>query len=367
MASVTLRTKLIQKKGFSLYLDIYNEGQRYKEYLKLYVSKDYSKPENKNVLKADKDSWELAKAIQAKRIIQVKESAAGFIPKSNKQDFIAYFNKQAKVKQHSSYTYALRHLLIYINKEQLPFKQIDETFLKGFIDYLKNETDLSVTTVRMYLLRINIVLNLAIADKIIQANPFVYLKKGKGGDIPVKKQKKIEFLTIDELRKLQATPYRKQIKDYFLFCCFCGLRESDLLKLKWNDIEDSTLVYTQKKQGDVKTHYLPLSQQALAFLVEIKQSQIQILGSLRVYVFEHIPTNRTVLWHLKKWAAKAELKKNLHIHVGRHTFATMALTNGVSLYTVSKLLGHSSISITQIYAEVIDEVKQKAADLIPML
>jgi integrase len=367
MASVTLRTKLIQKKGFSLFLDIYNEGQRYKEYLKLYVSKDYAKPENKNILKQDKDSWELAKAIQAKRIIQVKESAAGFIPKSNKQDFIAYYNKQAKIKEHFSYPHALRHLLIFIKKEQISFKQIDESFLKHFIDYLKSETDLSVTTIRMYLLRINIILNLAVADNIIQVNPFKYLKKGKGGDIPVKKQKKIEFLTIEELRKLQATPYRKQIKDYFLFCCFCGLRESDLLKLQWNDIEDATLVYTQTKQGDVKTHYLPLSKQALVLLEAVKQSQIEILGSNGDYVFEHIPLKRTVLWHLKKWIKKAEINKNLHMHVGRHTFATMALTNGVSLYTVSKLLGHSSIAMTQIYAEVIDEVKQKAADLIPML
>ncbi len=60
MASVTLRSKPIEKKGFSLFLDIYNEGQRYKEYLKLYVSKDYTKSENKNILKQDKDSWELA-------------------------------------------------------------------------------------------------------------------------------------------------------------------------------------------------------------------------------------------------------------------------------------------------------------------
>jgi len=81
MASVTLRTKAIAKKGFSLFLDIYNEGHRYKEYLKLYVSKDYTHPENKNVLKKDKDSWELSQAIQAKRLLLVKESAAGFIPK----------------------------------------------------------------------------------------------------------------------------------------------------------------------------------------------------------------------------------------------------------------------------------------------
>ena len=95
MASVTLRTKSINKKGYSLFLDIYNEGHRYKEYLKLYVSKDYLKPENKNILRQDKESWELAKAIQAKRIIQLKESIAGFIPKSSKQDFIQYYQEQA--------------------------------------------------------------------------------------------------------------------------------------------------------------------------------------------------------------------------------------------------------------------------------
>lgn len=367
MASVTLRTKLIQKKGYSLFLDIYNEGQRYKEYLKLYVSKDYTKAENKNILKQDKDSWELAIAIQAKRIIQVKESAAGFIPKVNKQDFIAYFKKQAAIKQHSSYTHALRHLLIFIKKEQLPFKQVDETFLKGFIEYLKESTELSVTSIRLYLSRLHIILNLALADKIIQVNPFVYLKRGKGGAIPAKKEKKIEFLTMEEMRKLQATPYRKMVKEYFLFCCFCGLRESDLLKLKWDYIQDSTIVYTQKKQKDTKTHYLPLSQQALVFLETIKQTQIEILGKQGTYVFEHLPGKRVMLWHFKKWIQKAEINKNLHIHVGRHTFATMALTNGVSLYTVSKMLGHSSIAVTQVYAEVIDEVKQKAADLIPML
>lgn len=366
MASVTLRTKLIQKKGYSLFLDIYNEGHRYKEYLKLYVSKDYTKAENKNILKQDKDSWELAKAIQAKRIIQVKESAAGFVPKVNKQDFIAYFKKQAALKQHSTYSHALRHLLLFIRKEQLPFKQIDEVFLKDFIDYLKS-SDLSVTSIRLYLSRLHIVLNLAVVDKIIQVNPFVYIKRGKGSAIPAKRQKKIEFLTIDEMRRLQAVPYKKNVKQYFLFCCFCGLRESDLLKLKWEDIKENTLVYTQKKQKDTKTHYLPLSQQAISFLEEIKQTQIETIGKKGELVFEHMPGKRVLLWHFKKWAEKAEIKKNLHIHVGRHTFATMALTNGVSLYTVSKMLGHSSIAVTQVYAEVIDEVKQKAADLIPML
>ncbi|MBK5284885.1 MAG: phage integrase SAM-like domain-containing protein, partial [Bacteroidia bacterium] len=204
MASVTLRTKPIFKKGYSLFLDIYNEAQRYKEYLKLYVSKDYTHPENKNVLIIDKDSWELSKAIQAKRLIQIKEFASGFIPKVNKQDFIKYYREKAAIKGHSTYRNAMLHLLSYNGKGILLFKNLNEDYLKGFIVFLKTQ-ELSVTSVRLYLSRINIILNLAVAEKIIQVNPFKYLKTGKGGDIPSRKQKKVEYLTLEELRKMKKT------------------------------------------------------------------------------------------------------------------------------------------------------------------
>lgn len=368
MASVTLRAKAIDKKGFSLYLDIYNEGNRYKEYLKLYVSKDYTKPENKNILKQDKDSWELADAIRSKRLLIVKESAAGFIPKQNKQDFITYYKKQATIKAHSSYNNALQYLIAFINKDTLPFKQLDEHLLKDFISYLQQQKKLSTTSVRLYLSRMNIILNLAVADKIIVANPFNFLKRGKGGDIPAKKQKKIEYLTLDELRRFQAVDIkRSDIKDFFLFSCFTGLRESDLLKLKWSDILDGTLTYSQKKQRDSITYYMPLSKQAILQLESIKAFQSGTRYRDSEYVFAHLGSKRNVLVCLKKIAAKAGIDKNVHIHVGRHTFATMSLTHGVSLYTVSKLLGHSSIAVTQFYAEIVDEIKQKASELLPML
>ena len=367
MASVTLRAKAIDTKGFSLYLDIYNEGNRYKEYLKLYVSKDYTRPENKNILKQDKDSWELADAIRSKRLLIVKESAAGFIPKQNKQDFIAYYKKQAAIKSHSTYHNALQHLVAFNNKATLPFKQLDEDFLKDFIEYLQQQ-QLNSTSVRLYLSRMNIILNLAVADKIIVANPFNFLKRGKGGDIPAKKQKKIEYLTLDELRRFQAVDIkRSDIKDFFLFSCFTGLRESDLLKLKWNDILDGTLTYSQKKQRDSITYYMPLSKQSILQLESIKAFQSGTRYKHSDYVFTHLGSKRNVLVCLKKIAAKASIDKNVHIHVGRHTFATMSLTHGVSLYTVSKLLGHSSIGVTQVYAEIIDEIKQKASELMPML
>lgn len=366
MASVTLRTKPIDKKGYSLFLDIYNEGQRYKEYLKRYVSKDYTKPENKNVLKQDKESWELAKAIQAKRFTQINESIAGFIPKVNKHDFIKYYREQAEKKNHDSYGYALTYLIDFNGGDKLFLKALDEKYLKGFIAHLQ-EQELSQSSIRMYLSRISIILNLAVKDKIIQVNPFNYLKRGNGGDIPAGNKKKIEYLTIEELRLLNNTSCKDEVRQFFLFCCFTGLRLSDLMKMKWTDIDKGTLTYTQKKQGNTKTHYLPLSGQALNLLEEIKVSHLNKLGEVNERVFAYAPEKRMMNKYLKAWAEDAELKKNIHIHVGRHTFATLALSNGVSLYTVSKMLGHSNIGITQIYAEVIDELKQKAAEMLPTL
>ena len=366
MASVTLRTKSIDKKGYSLFLDIYNEGHRYKEYLKLYVSKDYVKPENKNIQKQDKESWELAKAIQAKRLIQIKESLAGFIPKSSKQDFIQYYREQAAIRGSETYQYVLTYLIEYNKSEKLPFKVFDEKYLRDFIGFLKTQ-ELSTSSIRMYLSRISAVMNQAVKDKVIQTNPFHLLKRGQGGDIPAATQSKIEYLTIEELRKLNNTAFDDCVRHFFLFSCFTGLRLSDLMKMKWTDINKGSLTYTQTKQGNVKTHYLPLSAQALGMLPAIRKKQMAILGEQHDLVFAHVPEKRKMNGLLKTWAKKAKLNKNIHIHVGRHSFATLALTSGVSLYTVSKMLGHSKVGTTQIYAEVIDEVKQKAADLMPVL
>ena len=71
----------------------------------------------------------------------------------------------------------------------------------------------------------------------------------------------------------------------------------------------------------------------------------------------------TINEQLKEWAKAAGINKNVCFHMSRHTFATMALTLGADLYTVSKLLGHQNITITQVYAEIIDEKKDKAVDL----
>lgn len=85
-------------------------------------------------------------------------------------------------------------------------------------------------------------------------------------------------------------------------------------------------------------------------------------------VFYKLPdqvTNADV--RLRTLVKKAEISKHVTFHVARHTFATLTLSYGADLYTVSKLLGHSSVRTTQIYAKIVDESKRKAVNLIPKL
>ena len=70
---------------------------------------------------------------------------------------------------------------------------------------------------------------------------------------------------------------------------------------------------------------------------------------------------------LRKWVADAGINKHISFHCSRHTFATLMLAKGADLYTVSKLLGHTNITNTQIYAKVVNEAKMKALDLLPSL
>ena len=68
-------------------------------------------------------------------------------------------------------------------------------------------------------------------------------------------------------------------------------------------------------------------------------------------------------YYLKLWCAAAGITKNVSFHMARHTFATTSLTLGADLFTTSKLLGHTNIATTQIYAKIINEKKNEAVDL----
>ena len=152
------------------------------------------------------------------------------------------------------------------------------------------------------------------------------------------------------------------VRNPFLFSCFTGMRYSDIIKLRWKEVEQSNgrtrLVFRQQKTRSQE--YMDLNEQAVSLMGE--------RGAEDQLVFPGWEWNTALFnYYLRAWVKSAGIKKRISFHCARHTFATMLLTLGVDIYVVSKLLGHSSVKTTQVYAKIVDEKKQQAVDSIPQL
>ena len=138
---------------------------------------------------------------------------------------------------------------------------------------------------------------------------------------------------------------------------------SDIRNLKWGAIGKMSDGSKQVEMIQQKTKapiYVPLSDNALDWLPEKGRK------GANDKVFE-LPHTSTIEKWLAKWAEDAGINKHITFHISRHTFATLGLTYGADIYTISKLVGHSRIQTTERYAKVIDENKRKAVNLIPKL
>ena len=242
------------------------------------------------------------------------------------------------------------------------FKEIDEKFCEGFKDFLTNEVKknngegLSSSSVSSYFNKFRASLKQAVKDKIILYNPSIDIK------IPKVKEKEREYLTIEEVRQLEKTECRyKVLKRAFLFSCLTGLRSSDIKKLKWKEVhfdnEGNRIHYYQKKTENLE--YLDISEQALSYLGEKGENEDKPFEGLKSSSYFNVS--------LIQWMLKAGITKHITFHCARHTHATLLLTNGVDIYTVSKLLGHKEIKTTQVYARIIDEKKKEAVNKIPSI
>jgi integrase len=144
------------------------------------------------------------------------------------------------------------------------------------------------------------------------------------------------------------------VRDIFVFSCFTGLAYIDAKRLKRSDIsvgiDGEKWIFTKRKKTDAPTR-IPLLPTVL-HLIEYYKDHPQCLncGSLLP-----VPSNAKLNAYLKEVADICGIDKHLTFHIARHTFATtVTLNNGVPIETVSKMLGHKSLKITQIYAKILD-------------
>ena len=376
---VVIRFKDLAKGNKSIYLDIYRDGERKKEYLKLYLI-----PERPGV-EADKVTNQItldaANAIKARRIREILGGEAGIKDRAGKHLLLLDWMQQRQDRADKAARDAGRkasntaegiktaaaHLRRYLDAEYrgraVTLAQVDKDFCAGFAAYLKDAPQrwgagtLSPNTAALYYSNFEAAINEAYKKGLISLNPCALV------DISEKPQaqpSERDYLTADELKTLAAAKApNEQVKAAFLFSCFCGLRLSDIEGLTWGDIRQNgdTWQVETRMQKTRQILYLPLSDAARHFLPERGEKGPQDL------VFT-LPKRVTTQWGVTTWVKRAGIAKNISFHCARHTFATLALTQGADLYSISKLLGHTNVATTQIYATIIDQRKQDAANLL---
>lgn len=364
--TVTLRQRK-KNDRISLYLDYYYDSDKRKyEYLKLYLIPE---PENGKLSKAQKDEnhkiLSLAESIRSKRHLEIYNGLYGFNNQEKlKGHFIIYMEALAAGKNDSQGNFGnwgstIKHLKKFCPKD-ISFAQLNSQFVEGFKEYLTKQAktpsnkNLADNSAYSYFSKFRAALKQAVRDGIILTNPANTVKGLPQGD------SKREFLTLEELQSLVKYECKIPIlKKAFIFSSLSGLRWSDIHKLVWSEIQHSDdyghyIRFRQKKTKGAET--LPISEQARELLGEEGKPEAKVFDGLKYSAWHNLK--------LQQWVMKAGISKTISFHCARHTYATLQLTLGTDIFTVSKLLGHKNLKTTQVYARIIDEKKKEAANRI---
>ena len=246
---------------------------------------------------------------------------------------------------------------IFINGDTIPFSKIDLKLIEEFRLYLLSAKrggfktgTISPNTASTYFSVFKAVLKQAFIDGYLTTDLSAKAKSIQG------RESRREYLTVEELNTLARTPFDPIVKRAALFSAWTGLRHSDIQKLTWAEIEEFNggyrLNFTQQKTKGVE--YMPISKQAYQLCGERKDDEL--------LVFAGLPDPSWISKPLERWIKQAGITKHITFHCFRHTFATLQLASGTDIYTVSKLLGHTNVKTTQVYAKVVDEKKEKATE-----
>ena len=363
---VRLREKELANGVRSLYLDIYVNGKRSYEFLKLYLipeTNPQAKVQNENTMRA-------ANTIKLNRILEITNNKAGLKNTSIRakmllKDWMETFRQaqeQKGVKDQKLIHNTIHALTAYnIN---VAMRDVNRDYIIGLTNFLRNDyrsprgKKLKDYSVINYLGCLRNALNMAVREDVIADNPIMKLLTQDKVKAPESQR---EYLTTEEVQKLEETdsPY-PHIKQAFLFACYTGLRCSDVRSITWGKIVKDgekyrlhTVMFKTKRP-----FYIPLSKKAMQWMPDRGDKTDDDL------IFENIPVQVNTKLYLQPWLDKAGITKPITFHCSRHTFGTMMLTLGADIYTTSKLMGHTKVEVTQIYAKIINKKKDDAVSLI---
>jgi len=271
-------------------------------------------------------------------------------------DYIEYRIAQKKGMVTDSTIKQLNAALSKLNdfRKKVLFEEFDIRFIEDFEKYMKISLKNNKNTRNNTLKRMKLFLNDAVKDDIIKENPFNKIKL-------INAKTSREYLTKEELSRLHKyydrgicpEKYHKVLR-VFLFQCYTGMRFSDIKSLQLEMISNNKVYFTPLKTKNVnnQTLIIPLIQQARQLIKH--SSDLKLYGP----AFDALSEQRTNLY-LKEIMKANKIDKNVTTHVGRHTFATLFYEKTSDVAALQKLLGHSRITATMIYAHVSEAHKEK--------
>lgn len=363
-----LRRRKLADGRLSLFLDRSVNGGHEYEFLQLYLVPETSstavRQNARTLRKAQEILQERTEALLNARIEENRATSGNGILLSDWLQTCFNNHEKRGARDLGSISSVKKALELFRPDTRL--SDIDRQFCLDMIDWFRNTYTnrrtgkrLSARTADTYCQTFRTMLNEAVREGLMDKNPWNSLETIEKIKKPESKR---EYLTIDEIRSMIATDCPNElVKKAYLFSCFTGLRISDVKNLKWGNLyhENGQTYVSVVMVKTTKPLYIPLSGQALKWMPEKEEGR----NKPDDYIFGNLVNYGNVNENLKKWAEAAGIKKHISYHTSRHTFATMMLTLGADLYTVSKLLGHSSIKHTQIYARIIDSKKDDAVNL----
>lgn len=355
---VHIRYKLLKNNRKSIYLDYFIGGKRKVEYLKLYLEPGTSKDvrlHNEYIMRCALNiKVERLENFAQKRDIDfgIDRSKVFLLDWIDK--FVADRKRKGVRSADTNYQPLKKHITEFAPKIRL--WEVNSRFLEDFVEHMCTKTcprskkNYAKKTVTDIVENLGVVMKAAIAADIPVNNPVPLMDRSIiHGD-----EKPRSYLTMDEVKKLVATPSTtERMPRLFHLSLMTGVRYSDLRSLTWSDIieEDGKFRLEKQMRKTGKMLYLPMNATAVELLPE--------RGENKSLVFD-VPTIQALDKSLKKWVKRAGIDKNVSFHTARHSFATIGLELGSDLYTVSKLLGHSDVGVTQVYATIINPKKEEA-------
>lgn len=253
------------------------------------------------------------------------------------------------VKYHTILKHMKEHIRLKYNTDELYFDKVKPYFIDDFDSFLRYNKKISNNTTVKYVHGFRSIIKFSIRRQYFEKDIFnKYEEKVK--------VKKIEFLTDEELNSIRnkhfETHRMQEIRDIFLFGALTGYAYSDLKKLRWKDIirrSDGKLwVMTTRTKTGIESN-VPLTNEALKILDKYKNHPMCIDGNILP-----VKSNQKTNEYLKELGVLCGITKKMNCHLARHTFGTQCISKGISMESVKKMMGHSSIKQTEHYAKITD-------------